>query len=1000
MERSYIAFISYRHLPLEMATAKKLHKRIEHYVIPAELRKGGKKKLGLVFRDQDELPTSSNLSANIRLALDRSKYLIVICTPETSKSPWVLREITYFLEHHDHDHVLAVLADGTPDEAFPQPLTELRSESGDLLEQIEPLAANIVADSDAKRARLFRVESLRILAALIGCPFDALYKREQRFRRRRTAIALGTVAVIAAAFIGMLLNRNAEIRAQLQRTLISESKTLAALSEQAYLEGDYDGALRYALQALPGEERERPYVAEAEFALSRELDLYRQNVLCYARSLEQDSPIALSALSDDGAYLATADEYGVLRCFDLATGERLWEHRGGLIYYIQFLEQNGSLLVLSKDGIAACNIKTGDSLWQRNDLAALDLVAITDNEKNGLLNSLFAGDGQTELFSLLDLESGQTLNAATSTGKAARLCATAALTDDLRYAVMLLRRADGSAADLVLWQANGFELVKIAEDLPFSPGSTAYKVMFRDNGDILLACDNHNGQSSLRLFTRGSNYSQRFEIPVDTEKVIMQSGAGADPFPSVDLLDCVGDRAVFGCKHDLYMIDLSVGDILWHKSLSGFLLSAKLYANACMGLVLSDGTVSFCTDSGFLSDDAGIYNFRCGYDLSSAVITGESFPESRVVLIPSAFTQRAALIRFVDNPKMKKIGAFDSNVSRVAMVSSPSGELVLCLGYDPTGLPVEALLLNDLEGSSDGFFPLTLNGGWEDPGQLFLTEDGKLISPRGVLDVFSRDFTEAASGELVSAVDLTGKTVVTASLSSDATQTLRLYADGAESASRLCPSGKWQIEAVGGCGYVLLRDESGKLTLCSPTGDWSALNNTDGSAFSLGGECPLLAAWNGERLVIRDLASGKVTQSGTLPATTVKLLFTYGDEELIAFSETGEFCVIRCSDGELLCRAQLSELGIHFHASGARYSIKKAEKEDRLLIFYDDLTRNAGICLVYDRESGSLAGAYDAVAAYLPESNCVAVAPMMDGVYLSPFRSRAEIIKEAESLVG
>ncbi len=30
MERSYIAFISYRHLPLEMATAKKLHRRIEH----------------------------------------------------------------------------------------------------------------------------------------------------------------------------------------------------------------------------------------------------------------------------------------------------------------------------------------------------------------------------------------------------------------------------------------------------------------------------------------------------------------------------------------------------------------------------------------------------------------------------------------------------------------------------------------------------------------------------------------------------------------------------------------------------------------------------------------------------------------------------------------------------------------------------------------------------------------------------------------------------------
>ena len=43
MEREYIAFISYRHLPLEMATAKKLHKRIEHYLIPKDLRKTGEK---------------------------------------------------------------------------------------------------------------------------------------------------------------------------------------------------------------------------------------------------------------------------------------------------------------------------------------------------------------------------------------------------------------------------------------------------------------------------------------------------------------------------------------------------------------------------------------------------------------------------------------------------------------------------------------------------------------------------------------------------------------------------------------------------------------------------------------------------------------------------------------------------------------------------------------------------------------------------------------------
>ena len=66
-ERNYKAFISYRHKPLDMETAKKLHRRIEQYVIPKELRRNGEKKLGLVFRDQDELPISNNLTENISM---------------------------------------------------------------------------------------------------------------------------------------------------------------------------------------------------------------------------------------------------------------------------------------------------------------------------------------------------------------------------------------------------------------------------------------------------------------------------------------------------------------------------------------------------------------------------------------------------------------------------------------------------------------------------------------------------------------------------------------------------------------------------------------------------------------------------------------------------------------------------------------------------------------------------------------------------------------------
>ena len=78
MERKYKAFISYRHLPIDIDTAVRLHRIIERFVIPKRLRKNGEKRLGLVFRDQDELPISNSLDDNIRMALDNSEFLIVI----------------------------------------------------------------------------------------------------------------------------------------------------------------------------------------------------------------------------------------------------------------------------------------------------------------------------------------------------------------------------------------------------------------------------------------------------------------------------------------------------------------------------------------------------------------------------------------------------------------------------------------------------------------------------------------------------------------------------------------------------------------------------------------------------------------------------------------------------------------------------------------------------------------------------------------------------------
>ena len=49
-----------------------------------------------VFRDREELPGSSDLGDNISSALEGSRYLIVVCSPNAAVSRWVNEEIKTF----------------------------------------------------------------------------------------------------------------------------------------------------------------------------------------------------------------------------------------------------------------------------------------------------------------------------------------------------------------------------------------------------------------------------------------------------------------------------------------------------------------------------------------------------------------------------------------------------------------------------------------------------------------------------------------------------------------------------------------------------------------------------------------------------------------------------------------------------------------------------------------------------------------------------------------
>ena len=239
----YNAFISYRHAEQDSEAAIALHRRLEAFRLPGNLRKKYPKerwKIERVFRDQDELPLSDNLSDQIEQALANADYLIVICSPEVLESLWVRREIELFLKTHPYERILTVLSAGEPQTAIPDLLLKRRIETVDengrpvvIEEPTEPLSCDYRLP--LKQAR--KVELPRLAAALIGCSYDELVQRAEQYRLRRWRLITGSVAAASAVALSYLIWSNRQISHNLEQSQKNMSLYLAEESS-AYLLGN------------------------------------------------------------------------------------------------------------------------------------------------------------------------------------------------------------------------------------------------------------------------------------------------------------------------------------------------------------------------------------------------------------------------------------------------------------------------------------------------------------------------------------------------------------------------------------------------------------------------------------------------------------------------------------------------------------------------------------------------------------------------------------------
>ena len=355
-EITYDAFISYRHCELDQFVATTLHKELEAFRLPKAIAKqlkakgNNRKRIERVFRDRDELPITNNLADPITNALQNSEYLLVICSPRLRESLWCRKEIETFIKMHGREHIFAVLIEGEPAEAFPE---ELLYEEKIMLDEngtehiekvpIEPLAADVRGRNKREIRKKIKEEVLRLAAPMFDCSYDDLKQRHrERAIRRILAIAGGVSAVFAvfgivSSILAYRINEQSvqikeqsaqikeqaeQINIQYQEALRTNARQMAEDAFDLMERGDMEAAKETAYQALSGE---MPYTAEAEYALSSALQVYRNgSQIAPKRLLKLDSQINFCKTSPDMTKLMVVDIFGNISVYNPLTGEELY----------------------------------------------------------------------------------------------------------------------------------------------------------------------------------------------------------------------------------------------------------------------------------------------------------------------------------------------------------------------------------------------------------------------------------------------------------------------------------------------------------------------------------------------------------------------------------------------------------------------------------------------------------------------------------------------------
>ena len=151
---------------------------------------------------------------------------IVICSPDGARSKWVNEEIRTFSALGRRDRIRCLVVAGEPHSG--DPATECLPPALFEGSDTEPLAADLRKGEDGKAAA-----RLKLIAGVIGVPYDELRQREVVRRQQRLAI------IAVAATVGFLLMAGLAIVALIQRNIARE-RTATAEQTVAFVKSMFE----------------------------------------------------------------------------------------------------------------------------------------------------------------------------------------------------------------------------------------------------------------------------------------------------------------------------------------------------------------------------------------------------------------------------------------------------------------------------------------------------------------------------------------------------------------------------------------------------------------------------------------------------------------------------------------------------------------------------------------------------------------------------------------